>query len=75
MSGTCSPASDTGSGLRGSRVCRAAGNMKSSVDAKTGMLELRETANSTLKGQVVLACNLNTIGTHHSIEAKRPSNR
>jgi len=53
----------------------AAGNMMSSVDAKTGMLELRETANSTLKGQIVLACSLNTIGTHHSIEAKRPSNR
>ena len=48
----------------------AAGNIKAGIDAKTGMLELRETANSTLKGQIVLACSLKTIGTQHSIEAK-----
>lgn len=51
----------------------AAFKMEASVDAKTGLLELRERANSDLKGQVVLACNLRTIGTQHSIEAKSPA--
>jgi hypothetical protein len=32
------------------------------VDAKTGILELREEANSSVKGDVVLSCNLKTIG-------------
>ena len=48
----------------------AAGKIEAAVDAKTGILELRERANSALKGQIVLACNLKTIGTQHSIEAK-----
>jgi hypothetical protein len=48
----------------------AAGNIVATVDAKTGLLELRERANSNLKGQLVLSCNLKTIGTQHSIEAK-----
>jgi hypothetical protein len=48
----------------------AAGKIEAGVDAKTGILELRERANSELKGQVVLSCNLKTIGTQHSIEAK-----
>ncbi len=48
----------------------AAGKIEATVDAKTGTLELRERANSDLKGQIVLACNLKTIGTQHSIEAK-----
>jgi hypothetical protein len=48
----------------------AAGNIGATVDAKTGILELRERANSNLKGQLVLSCNLNTIGTQHSIRAK-----
>ena len=48
----------------------AAGKIEARVDANTGIMELREAANSDLKGQVVLACNLKTIGTQHSIEAK-----
>ena len=48
----------------------AAGKIEASVDAKTGNLELRERANSELKGQLVLSCNLKTIGTQHSIVAK-----
>jgi hypothetical protein len=48
----------------------AAGTIEATVDAKTGILELRERANSDLKGQLVLSCNLKTIGTQHSISAK-----
>ena len=48
----------------------AAGNIEVTVDVKTGILELRERANSNLKGQLVLSCNLKTIGTQHSIRAK-----
>jgi hypothetical protein len=43
-----------------------AGKLAVAVDAKTGMLELREEANSRIKGEVVLSCNLKTIGTPHS---------
>ena len=32
----------------------------------SGVLELRERANSELKGEVVLSCNLKTVGTAHS---------
>ena len=53
----------------------AAGKIEATVEAKTGILELRERANSDLKGQIVLACNLKTIGTQHSIEAKWPARR
>ena len=45
----------------------AAAEIAASVDKKTGVLELRERANSELKGQLVLACNLRTVGTQHSI--------
>jgi hypothetical protein len=48
----------------------AAGKIEASVDQKTGVLELREGANSPLKGQLVLACNLRTVGTQHSIREK-----
>ncbi len=48
----------------------AAGNIEATVDAKTGILELRERANSAVKRQLVLSCNLKTIGTQHSIRAK-----
>ena len=48
----------------------AAGKIEASVDKESGVLELRERANSKLKGKIVLACNLKTIGTQHSIEAK-----
>ncbi len=48
----------------------AAGKIEATVDAKTGTLELRERANSDLKGQVILACNLKTVGTQDSVEAK-----
>jgi hypothetical protein len=39
-----------------------AGNLAVAVDAKTGMLTLREEANSRIKGKVVVSCNLKTIG-------------
>lgn len=48
----------------------AAGKIEASVDQETGILALREAANSELKGQLLLACNLRTIGTQHSIEGK-----
>jgi hypothetical protein len=48
----------------------AASKIEASVDKKTGILELRERANSDLKGQLVLACNLRMIGTQHSIPEK-----
>jgi hypothetical protein len=35
-------------------------------DPKTGVLELREKANSPLKGTVILSCNLKTVGTAYS---------
>ena len=50
--------------------CWSAGNMQATVDVKTSILELRERANSKLKGQLVLSCNLRTIGTSHSIGEK-----
>jgi len=48
----------------------AAGKIEASVDKESGVLELRERANSKLKGQLVLACNLRTVGTQHSIREK-----
>jgi hypothetical protein len=48
----------------------AAGKIEAAVDARTGLLELRERANSELKGQLVLSCNLKTIGTQHSVAGK-----
>jgi hypothetical protein len=43
-----------------------AGCLAMFVDQRTGVLELRESANSSIKGEVVLSCNLKTIGTPHS---------
>jgi hypothetical protein len=48
----------------------AAGKIEARVDQESGLLELRERANSELKGQLVLACNLRTVGTQHSIRGK-----
>jgi hypothetical protein len=48
----------------------AAFKIEASVDKGTGVLELRARANSELKGQLVLACNLRTVGTQHSIPEK-----
>jgi hypothetical protein len=48
----------------------AAFKIEARVDKETGVLELRERANSELKGQLVLACNLRTVGTQHSIPEK-----
>ena len=49
------------------RRCLLAGPLKAAtltvaVDAKTGMLNLREEANNRTKGEVVLSCNLKAIG-------------
>jgi hypothetical protein len=49
----------------------AAGCLEVKFDDKTGVLELREAANSTLKGQLVLACNLKSIGTPHSTRFRK----
>lgn len=43
-----------------------AGWLAIALDAKTGILELRERANSELKGELVLSCNLKTVGTAFS---------
>ena len=48
----------------------AAHKIEASVDKESGVLEFRERANSELKGQLVLACNLRTVGTQHSIREK-----
>lgn len=48
----------------------AAGKIEASLDERSGVLKLRERANSRLKGQLVLACNLRTVGTQHSIREK-----
>lgn len=40
--------------------------IEASVDKETGVLELRGGASSERKGQLVLACNLRTVGTQHS---------
>src|SRR5262245_17557768 len=45
-----------------------AGWLAVAVDPKTGVLEVRERANSRIKGEVVLSCNLKTIGTPHSAD-------
>ena len=47
-----------------------AGHLKPEVDATTGMLVLREHANSTLKGQIILSCNLRSIGTYQSVHGE-----
>ena len=48
-----------------------AGWLAVTVDAKSGMLELRERANSDLKGEMVLSCNLKTVGTPYSTGVTR----
>jgi hypothetical protein len=48
----------------------AAGSIEATVDVKTGILKLSERANSKIKGQMVLSCNLKTIGTQHSTQTK-----
>jgi hypothetical protein len=49
----------------------AAGQLEVKFDDKTGILELREAANSALKGQLVLACNLKSVGTQHSTRFRK----
>ena len=39
-----------------------AGRLAIALDAKTGVLSLREEANSSRKGEVVLSCNLKAVG-------------
>jgi hypothetical protein len=39
-----------------------AGTLAVTADAKTGMLELREQARNSTKGEVVLSCNLKALG-------------
>ncbi len=49
--------------------CRA-GHVKPELDAATGLLVLREHARSNLEGQVILSCNLRSVGTDHSVKGK-----
>jgi hypothetical protein len=46
-------------------VSNRAESLAVTVDPKSGMLELRERADSDLKGKVVLSFNLKTVGTPH----------
>lgn len=48
----------------------AAFKIEARVDQESGLLDLRERAESEVKGQLVLACNLRTVGTQHSIREK-----
>jgi hypothetical protein len=48
-----------------------AGWLAVTVDPKSGMLELRERANSELQGEVVLSSNLKTVGTPYSTGVTR----
>jgi hypothetical protein len=48
-----------------------AGWLAVTVNPKSGLLELRERANSDIKGEVVLSCNLKTVGTPHSTGVTR----
>lgn len=47
-----------------------AGNVKPELDAATGTLVLREHASSDLEGQIILSCNLRSIGTYQSVHGK-----
>lgn len=44
--------------------------IEAGVDKETGVLELRGPANREPKGQLVVACNLRTVGTQHSVPEK-----
>ncbi len=47
-----------------------AGHVKPEIDATTGVLVLREHARSRLEGQVILSCNLRSIGTYRSVHSE-----
>jgi hypothetical protein len=49
----------------------AAGWLQVKFDDRSGVLELRESANSTLKGQVILSFNLKSVGTQHSTRFRK----
>ena len=44
-----------------------AGRVKPELDVGTGVLVLREHARSNLEGQVILSCNLRSVGTYQSV--------
>ena len=47
-----------------------AGSIKPELDATTGILQLREHAWTDLKGQIILSCNLRSVGNFHSVYEK-----
>ena len=47
-----------------------AGHVVPELDAATGMLVLRERARSELEGQVILSCNLRSVGTYRSVHGE-----
>ena len=47
-----------------------AGWVKPELDAATGVLSVREHARSDLEGQVILSCNLRSVGTYQSVHGK-----
>lgn len=49
--------------------CRA-GWIKPELDGTTGVLVVREHAKSTIEGQVILSCNLRSVGNYHSVFGK-----
>jgi hypothetical protein len=47
-----------------------AGYIKPELDEATGLLVVREHARSKLEGQVILSCNLRSVGNYHSVYGK-----
>jgi hypothetical protein len=47
-----------------------AGWLKPELEAATGQLVFREHARSELEGQVILSCNLRSVGNYHSVYGK-----
>jgi hypothetical protein len=47
-----------------------AGFIKPELDEAAGLLVVREHARSDLEGQVILSCNLRSVGNYHSVHGK-----
>lgn len=47
-----------------------AGHVKPELDSATGVLVLREHARSSLEGQIILSCNLRSVGTYRSVHGE-----
>lgn len=47
-----------------------AGHLETELDHRTGILVFREHARSKLEGQVILSCNLRSVGNSHSVSGE-----